>query len=104
MKQQPISEGEWWRLADASQRCGISRPELFRAVVRGDILGSHIKKPGLAKGVWLVNRVSLDNYIRSFLPGGSRYQKPVAPVAPELGPKPGLKKAPKTRSKAEAGK
>lgn len=78
MKNQ-ISEGEWWRLRDGAERSGISRPELFRAVVRGDVLGSHIKKPGLSKGVWLVNRKSLDDYIRSFLPGGSRYQKVVLP-------------------------
>jgi hypothetical protein len=64
---------EWDRLARASAGSGISRPELFRAVVRGDILGSHIKKPGATKGVWLVNLASLDAYIRSFLPGGSRY-------------------------------
>lgn len=69
-----ISDLEWARLADASQDSGISRPELFRAVVRGDVLGSHIKKPGRAKGVWLVNRKSLDDYIRSFLPGGQRHQ------------------------------
>jgi hypothetical protein len=69
------SEHEWDRLANASKNTGISRPELFRAVVRGDILGSHIKKAGAKKGVWLVNLASLDAYIRSFLPGGSRYQQ-----------------------------
>jgi hypothetical protein len=66
---------EWDRLLNASAHSGISRPELFRAVIRGDVLGSHIKKPGAKKGVWLVNLESLDNYIRSFLPGGSRYQQ-----------------------------
>jgi hypothetical protein len=77
-----ISEAEWWKLAVASERCGISRPELFRAIVRGDIIGSHIKKPGLSKGVWLVNRLSLDTYIRSFLPGGSRFGGAMPPPAP----------------------
>jgi hypothetical protein len=67
------SEHQWDRLANASKNTGLSRPELFRAVVRGDILGSHIKKAGASKGVWLVNLQSLDDYIRSFLPGGSRY-------------------------------
>jgi hypothetical protein len=81
-----VSETEWARLAVGSAQSGISRPELFRAVIRGDVLGSHIKKPGLAKGVWLVNRKSLDDYIRSFLPGGSRYQKPET-AAPAANPK-----------------
>ena len=60
---------EWDRIANASASSGISRPELFRAVVRGDVLGSHLKKPGCKKGTWLVNLASLDDYIRSFLPG-----------------------------------
>ena len=64
-------EREWGRLKIAAENTGFSRPELFRAVVRGDILGVHIKKPGSKKGIWLVNLESLDNYIRSYLPGGS---------------------------------
>jgi hypothetical protein len=68
-----LSGLEWDRIANASDNSGLSRPEIFRAVVRGDILGSHIKKPGASKGVWLVNLQSLDSYIRSFLPGGSRH-------------------------------
>jgi len=73
----PNHEREWgWtKLARAAQQSGISRPELFRYVVSGEILGSHIRKPGASKGVWLVNLASLDEFIRSFLPDGSRYQK-----------------------------
>ena len=70
-----LSSLEWGRLVDAADRTGLSRPELFRAVVRGDVLGSHIKKTGRSRGVWLVNLKSLDDYIRSFLPGGSRFQE-----------------------------
>ena len=73
VKKEQFSDLEWDRLANASARTGLSRPELWRAVVRGDVLGSHVKKPGCAKGVWLVNLASLNAYIRSFLPGGSRY-------------------------------
>jgi hypothetical protein len=40
-----------------------------------EVLSVHIVKPGKRKGVRLVNRKSLDDYIRSFLPGGSRFQK-----------------------------
>jgi hypothetical protein len=71
------SDHEWDRLVNAAARSGLSRPELWRAVVRGDVLGSHIKKPGATKGVWLVNLQSLDDYIRSFLPGGSRHAQSV---------------------------
>jgi hypothetical protein len=70
-------EREWDRLKNAAAHTGFSRPELFRAVVRGDILGVHIKKPGAKKGLWLVNLDSLDDYIRSYLPGGSRYAQSV---------------------------
>jgi hypothetical protein len=73
MKKTQLAFAEWARLADASERTGISRPELFRAVARGDVLASHLKKAGASKGVWLINLESLDNYIKSFLPGGSRH-------------------------------
>jgi hypothetical protein len=76
MKKTVFNSGEWDRLANVAARTGISRPELFRHVVCGDILGAHIRKPGASKGVWLVNLVSVDEFIRSFLPGGSRYEKP----------------------------
>ena len=75
MKKQVLDSREWGKLADTAQRTGISRPELFRHVVCGDILGSHIRKPGASKGVWMVNLASVDEFIRSFLPGGTRYQK-----------------------------
>ena len=60
MKKEQFSDLEWDRLASASARTGLSRPKLWPAVVRGDILGSHIKKPGTSKDVWLVNLRSHD--------------------------------------------
>lgn len=78
MKEVTRDPREWGRLANVAAQSGISRPELFRAVVRGDVLGSHIRKPNATKGIWLVNLASVDAYIRSFLPGGSRYQKPTS--------------------------
>ena len=71
-----FSQAEWSRLADAAEDFGISRPELFRHLVVGDIVGVHVKKPGAQKGVWLVKRSLIEEFIHSFLPGGSRYQKP----------------------------
>jgi len=71
-------ETEWLKLIDAEAAYGISRPEIFRAVVCGDIVGSHLLKSGKTKGIWLVNKASIEQYIRSFMPGGSRHQKQLA--------------------------
>jgi hypothetical protein len=68
-------EPEWERLQDASARTGLSISEIFRRCMTEEVMSVHILKPGKRKGVRLVNRKSLDEYIRSFLPGGSRYQK-----------------------------
>jgi hypothetical protein len=67
---------EWGKLAKVAGQTGFSRPELYRAAVRGDVEASYIRKEGASRGVWLVNLLSVDAYIRSFMPGGSRYQKP----------------------------
>jgi hypothetical protein len=71
-------ETEWLKLIDAEAAYGISRPEIFRAVVRGDIAGSHLLKLGKTKGIWLVNKASVEAYIRSFMPGGSRHHNQFA--------------------------
>jgi hypothetical protein len=74
----------WAKLQPASDRYGMSRPEIFRACVVGDIEAVHVKKAGRSRGIWLVNVSSLEAFIRSFAPGGSRYGKedgiPAAPV------------------------
>ena len=70
-------EPEWLKLSEAAPVYGISIPELFRACVKGDIESAHIVKPGKRKGIRLLSKRSLDEYIRSFMPGGSRYQKSV---------------------------
>lgn len=49
--------------------------ELFRLCMLEEIESVHIVKPGKLKGVRLINKKSLDDYIRSFLPGGTRFQK-----------------------------
>ena len=76
-------EAEWMKLSDAEIKYSISRPELFRGIVRNDLDGAHLLKPGKKKGVWLVSTASVENYIRSFMPGGSRHIKapPTRPVA-----------------------
>jgi hypothetical protein len=70
---------EWLKLSEAAVAYSISVPELFRACLRGDIESAHLIKPGKRKGVRLINKRSIDEYIRSHLPGGSRYyQRPTA--------------------------
>ena len=86
-------ETEWLRLINAEVAYGISRPEIFRAVVRGDIVGSHLLKPGKTKGIRLVNEASVETYIRSFMPGGSRHQKHLAESFKELNNQSGFKAA-----------
>jgi hypothetical protein len=72
-------EPEWLKMQDGCTVSGFSITELFRACIRGDIESVHIVKPGKRKGVRLINKKSLDYYIRSFLPGGSRFQKSQPP-------------------------
>jgi hypothetical protein len=68
-------EPEWEKLQDASARTGLSVSELFRRCMLEDVQSVHLVKPGKKKGLRLINKKSLDDYIRSFLPGGSRFQK-----------------------------
>jgi hypothetical protein len=68
-------EPEWLKVQDASTISGLSVSEIFRACMTEQLENVHIVKPGKRKGVRLVSKQSLNDYIRSFLPGGSRYQK-----------------------------
>jgi len=65
---------EWLRVRDAADYSGISQTELFRLCLEGQIESVHKLKPRQAKGIRLINRPSLDAYVRSFLPGGTRYR------------------------------
>ena len=60
-----LSEPEWMKLPDASEWCGLSVSEIFRRCMSEEIESVHLVKPGKRKGVRLVNRASLDEYIRS---------------------------------------
>ncbi len=73
-----LIEPEWLRVRDSIRYSSISQTELFRLCVDGEIESVHKLKPGQAKGIRLINKKSLDAYIRSFLPGGKRYQKSIA--------------------------
>jgi hypothetical protein len=66
---------DWEKLRDANGRTGFSISELYRLCITEEIVSVNILKPGKKKGLRLIKRESLDAYISSFLPGGSRYQK-----------------------------
>jgi hypothetical protein len=70
-----FSEPDWEKLQDASTRTGLSISEIYRRCMTEVVLSVHIVKPGKRKGLRLVSKKSLDDFIHSFLPGGSRYQK-----------------------------
>lgn len=74
-------EPEWEKLQDSNFRTGLSISEIYRRCMTEEVLSVHIVKPGKRKGLRLVNKKSLDDFIHSFLPGGSRYQKNIAEVS-----------------------
>lgn len=86
-----FTQPEWLKLQDGSGYSSLSVTELFRVCITEEVESVHIVKPGKRKGVRLINKKSLDDYIRSFLPGGSRFQKsqraPVPRDDPESVPK-----------------
>jgi hypothetical protein len=57
----------------AADYSSLSSTELFRLCTQGEIESIHKLKPGQAKGIRLIRKSSLDEYLQSFLPGGSRY-------------------------------
>jgi hypothetical protein len=73
MKQKTLVDVDWERLAVASIRTGLSIPEIYRRCVTGELVSVHIVKPGKRRGLRLVSKKSLNEFILSFLPGGSRH-------------------------------
>ena len=71
---------EWFRVREAADYSSLSSTELFRLCINGEIESIHKLKPGQSKGVRLIRRSSLDEYLQSFLPGGSRYRATVAEI------------------------
>jgi hypothetical protein len=92
---------EWLRVRDAADYSGISQTELFRLCVGGEIQSVHKLKPRQAKGIRLINKPSLDAYVRSFLPGGSRYR--ISPAAINAPGTKSNKRPPKTQQASLAG-
>jgi hypothetical protein len=69
------TEPEWLKLQAASAYSDLSVSELYRRCISNDIENVHMIHPGKSKGVRLISRKSLDAYIQSFLPGGSRHHQ-----------------------------
>jgi hypothetical protein len=68
-------EPAWLKLQGGVAYCNLSYSEIYRRCITGEIESVHVVQPGKRKGVRLIKKSSLDQYIESFLPGGSRYQK-----------------------------
>jgi hypothetical protein len=64
---------EWFRVREAADYSSLSSTELFRLCINGEIESIHKLRPGQAKGIRLIRKSSLDEYLQSFLPGRSRY-------------------------------
>jgi hypothetical protein len=64
----------WDKLQDAKEWSRLSISELYRLCISEDIESVHLVKPGKNKGIRLIKRQSLERYIQSFMPGGSRYR------------------------------
>ena len=74
MKKNPQNDPTWLDLQNAHTKSSFSVSELRRLCITGDI-ESATSKPGKTRGHRLIKASSLDAYIQSFMPGGSRYQK-----------------------------
>ena len=72
---QTYPEPAWFKLQGGVAHSGLSYSELYRRCITGEIESVHLVQPGKKKGVRLIKKSSLDAYIESFLPGGSRYEK-----------------------------
>jgi hypothetical protein len=76
-----FNPSEWEKLRDANTRTGLSISELYRLCISEEIVSAHLVKPGKIKGLRLIKRESLDAYIQSYLPSGSRHQKSSAEIS-----------------------
>jgi hypothetical protein len=75
MKKKNPNDPAWLDLQGAHARTTFSVSELRRLCITGDVESAHIIKPGKTRGHRLIKASSLEAYIQSFMPGGSRHQK-----------------------------
>lgn len=75
MKKTDLTDPTWLDLQKAHAKSSFSVSELRRLCIAGDVESAHIIKAGKKKGHRLIKAASLDAYITSFMPGGSRYPK-----------------------------
>lgn len=77
-----LPETDWEKLTGAKARTGISISELYRLCITEQVVSVHMVKPGKGKGIRLISKKSLDAYIASYLPGGTRYQAKATQMLP----------------------
>jgi hypothetical protein len=75
MKKTEQTDAVWLSLQSAHARTTFSVSELRRLCITGEVEAVHIIKPGKERGHRLIKASSLDAYIASFMPGGSRYNQ-----------------------------
>jgi hypothetical protein len=57
---------EWLRIPAASRITGLSRSFIFEKITTGEIVSRHLKRPGKAKGIRLIQYASLMEFIDKF--------------------------------------
>jgi hypothetical protein len=62
-----LGEAEWVRLPKPGTRCrlsSLSRTTLNEAISRGDVRAITVRQPGTTRGIKLINKASLLNWLR----------------------------------------
>jgi hypothetical protein len=62
----PSLKPEWLRLPDAVRVSGIGRSTLYMLIKSGEVRSASIRKRNRTRGIRLINRDSLNDYIEKF--------------------------------------
>jgi hypothetical protein len=62
----PPVKPEWLRLPDAVRVSGIGRSTLYMLIKSGEVRSASIRKRNRTRGIRLINRDSLNDYIEKF--------------------------------------
>jgi len=62
----PLLKPEWLRLPDAVRVSGIGRSTLYMLIKSGEVRSASIRKRNRIRGIRLINRDSLNDYIEKF--------------------------------------
>jgi hypothetical protein len=65
-------EPRWLRVPTAVTYSGISRAKLFVLMAKGQIKSASITSAGKARGIRVIDRLSIDKFLSSLSKGGTR--------------------------------